>query len=114
MEPQRQKAYRYLLYQAMLDIRPVAWMPLGFLNPLNWKRITTQVRRAGFIADWLHNLALFSAIDFERFDETRFWDDFRRLQDRYPKFELSQYQEIFDREVAGTGQFGRKQEQGLQ
>ncbi|MCC9606301.1 hypothetical protein LOC68_18560 [Blastopirellula sp. JC732] len=29
MDERRKRAYRYLLYQAMLDIRPVAWLPLG-------------------------------------------------------------------------------------
>ena len=102
MEPQRQKAYRYLLYQGMLEIRPIAWMPLGFLNPWNWKQITRQVRQAGFTADWLHNLALFSAIDFELFDETRFWNEFRRLRDRHPKSQLMRYEEVFERELADT------------
>lgn len=73
MEHRRKQAYRYLLYRAMLDIRPICWMPLGSFNPFRWKETAGRVRRAGVIADWLHNLALFSALDFERFDEDWFW-----------------------------------------
>lgn len=35
MDNQRKKAYRYLLYHAMLEIRQIAWMRFGFINLLN-------------------------------------------------------------------------------
>jgi hypothetical protein len=106
MDEQRKKAYRYLLYHSMLDIRPIAWMRSGFfrsLHPFNWKTSSQQIRRAGIVADWLHNLALFSVLDFERFDEGRFWQDYRHFDGRHPEFQLSAYKDLFEREVSGSG-----------
>ena len=72
MNDRRKKAYRYLLYHAMLDIRSIGWIEftgLRILNPFFWQTTFQRMRRAGFIADWLHNLALFAALDFRDFDE---------------------------------------------
>lgn len=104
MEERRKKAYRYLLGHAMLDIRRIAWKPFGFLchlNPISWRTTVAGVRRAGVIADWLHNLALFSALDFEGFDEEWFWRDFRSYEEMHPDFQLSWYKDVFDRELSG-------------
>ena len=111
MDAQLQKAYRYLLYRAMLDIRPIAWMPFGFfrfLNPFKWRAAIQQIRRAGIIADWLHNLALFSVLDFERFDEEWFWRDFRHYNERHPDFQLAYYKDVFERELSGLGHITRQ------
>ena len=51
MDTHRKNAYRFLLYWAMLDIRPLAWH--GYvrgwrkLNPLNWRRQIRAMRIAG-------------------------------------------------------------------
>jgi len=103
MEQRRKQAYRYLLYHAMLDIRLVAWMPLRLFNPFGWRKTAARIRRAGVIADWLHNLAFFAAVDFEHFDEGRFWDSFRHYQDQNPEFQLANYKDVFDKELAGKG-----------
>ena len=100
MEQQRKHAYRYLLYQATLDIRPLAWLRWDwyrFWNPLHRRREWRRIRCAGAIADWLHNLALFSALDFGRFDEEWFWRDFEKLRASYPEFGLERYRDLFDR-----------------
>ncbi|MCC9606300.1 hypothetical protein LOC68_18565 [Blastopirellula sp. JC732] len=52
------------------------------------------------IADWLHNLALYSARDFERFEEESFWDCLRFYEQRYPDFELIRYIDLFERELS--------------
>jgi hypothetical protein len=106
MDERRKQAYRYLLYYAMLDIRPLAWMPFGFfrfLNPFSWRTTSWRVRRAGVIADWLHNLALFSALDFQRFDEKWFWRDLGNCADMHPDLELTAYKGVFERELSGEG-----------
>ena len=103
MDERRKQAYRYLLYRAMVDIRPIGGMPLGFLNPFRWKRTTAQVHRAGVIANWLHNLAFYSAVDFKGFNEEWFWDTLQRFQNRYPDFYLDDYQKVFERELTGKG-----------
>ena len=79
MDEQRQHAYRYLLYWAMLEIRPLGWLCWGWFrgwNPFYWRREGRRIRCAGAIADWLHNLALFSSLNFEGFSEEWFWRDF--------------------------------------
>lgn len=97
MDEQRKRAYRYLLYRAMLDIRSIAWLRMS--NPLHWRRELRRVRRKGALADWLHNLALFSSLNFERFDEEWFWQDGRSLMERYPGFDLERYLQDFDRQL---------------
>ena len=100
MDEQRKIAYRHLLYWAMLDIRGVQW--LGWRSwrawsPLYWRREARRVQWAGAIADWLHNLALYSAHDFRGFNEEWFWRDFETARSRYPEFGLEHYRERFDR-----------------
>jgi hypothetical protein len=41
-------------------------------------------------------LALFAALDFERFDEERFWRDMQYVEKRHPEFKTSRYREVFD------------------
>jgi hypothetical protein len=106
MDKQRKNAYRYLLYHAMLDIRQLAWIPFRYfrlLNPFHWRATLQRIRRAGVIADWLHNLALFSVLDLERFDEERFWGDFRYYDKEHPEFQLASFKDIFERELSGLG-----------
>jgi hypothetical protein len=101
---QRKHAYRYLLYWATLEIRPLQWLGRGGLrswNPFFWRREGRRVQCAGAIADWLHNLALFSSINFARFDEDRFWKDFDWVRSRYPEFGLERYHKLF-KERAST------------
>jgi hypothetical protein len=109
MDEQRKKAYRYMLYHAMIDIRPSAWMSSGvfrILNPLYWRHVCQRVRRAGVVADWLHNLALFSALDFEGFDEEWFWGEFQKYETKYPAAHLATYKEMFEEELSGQGHIG--------
>ncbi len=51
MDDHRKNAYRYLLYRAMLDIRPIAWLRWfqgwRVLNPFHWRQCFRQVRFAG-------------------------------------------------------------------
>src|SRR5688572_11078965 len=103
MEERRKQAYRYLLYQARLEIRPLAWLSIRFYNPFRWKWTASQICRTGEIADWLDNLAFFSAIEFRRFDEERFWSDFQHYNDRHPEFTLRHYRDVFEREFRGEG-----------
>jgi hypothetical protein len=107
VDEQRKKAYRYLLYHAMLDIRPSAWISTGvfrLLNPFYLRHLLKRVRRGGVIANWLHNLALFSVLDFESFDEQWFWGEFQSYDKRYPSFNLVAYKTLFDEELSGQCQ----------
>jgi hypothetical protein len=79
------KAYRRLLYDAMLDIRNLC-QPRGRVsyNPLVWRRQYHQGRVAGALADWLHNLAQYAATDFRSFDTDWFWQEYAGVCRDYP------------------------------
>ncbi|MCB2407157.1 hypothetical protein [Hymenobacter lucidus] len=85
MNETRKKLFRELLYWGMVDIRLATAPHQGFwLNPLTLQRRRLQLQLAHEIAEWLHNLAQFSASEFENFDESRFWEDYQTFQRRYP------------------------------
>jgi len=100
LDEQRKHAYRYLLYRAMPDIRPLAWRSFGWFHLWTWRRQALRMRYAGAIADWLHNLALFSALDFRGFEEERFWQDFQGLLHKFPGFRLENYRSTFEERMA--------------
>lgn len=102
MDEHRKNAYRYLLHWAMLDIRMNAWSRLRWLvwHPLHWRAELRRVRYSGDLADALHNLALFASLDFERFDEERFWGDFAGVEKRYPEFHPSRFRSVFEERLS--------------
>jgi hypothetical protein len=119
MDDRRKNAYRYLLYWAMLDIRPIAWLRWfhgwRVLNPFDWRWKFRMVRYAGSLADSLHNLALFSSIDFEGFDEDWFWKDLECVNTRYPDFAPGRYRGIFEerlKELQGEALHGDRPPSG--
>lgn len=103
MDSLRKSTYRYLLYRALLDIRRLAWLPAEALQSMNsrdWESDALRIRSAGAIADWLHNLAMFSATDFKGFDESRFWRELQEMDQRHPEYELLRYQGAFEAHLA--------------
>ena len=103
VDEQRKHAYRNMLYWAMLDIRTIQWLRWGRFqgwNPFTWRRDERRVRCAGAIADWLHNLAWFSSVNFQGFDADWFWRDFESVRSQFPKFGLERFRERFLRETA--------------
>lgn len=105
MDQARKTAYRLLLYHGLTGIRPVEWIafrPTKLLWPPNLLAALRQAATAGAIADWLHNLARFSAKDFVGFDEQRFWDWHTRLIARYGK-PVAGYRELFEYELTREG-----------
>jgi hypothetical protein len=102
MEHAHKVAYRYLLYQAMLDIRTLERPALSAEVAIAEATLSSIIRdanEAGAIAYWLHNLALASAHDFDSFDERGFWSQHKRLLERYPGI-AGHYKPLFDRMVA--------------
>ena len=77
---------------------------MSFSNPLRWRGQLRQIRAAGEIANWLHNLASYSAWEFENFSEEWFWREFDQLLERRPemRFTLSLYKHDFDGHLAGS------------
>jgi hypothetical protein len=84
---EREKAaYRYLLYQAMLDIRMLCqsrgeatWDPREIWQQYRHSRI------AGSLADWLHNLGHYSMVDFHGFNTDIFWQEYEGRRQRLPQ-----------------------------
>ncbi len=115
MDEQRKMAYRYLLYWAMLDLRPLQWLGgRGWRawSPIHSRAPARRVRRAGAIADWLHNLARYSAHDFRGFNEEWFWRDYESARSRYPDFGLERYRDQFERFASPAPERGPDPEPG--
>lgn len=114
MDEHRKSAYRFLLYWAMLEMRPLRWLPHRgqWLSPLFWSKHLRYVQGLGALADWLHNMADFSRRDFAGFDEKRFWEEFERLQGQHLVF--AQYRSLFQNALieSQTGRWPRAEEQG--
>ena len=77
-------AYRYLLYQAMLDIRRLCQPRLSW-NPKVWQRQYHNCRIAGSIANWLHNRVQCSFDDSCGFNAYWFWQDYDTLCTRFQR-----------------------------
>src|SRR5262245_28593844 len=100
MDRHRKFAYRYLLYQAMLRIRPIAWQPTRKPRIIPWSSVqdADRVRGLGHLADWLHNMAHFSCRGFKGFDEQQFWQEFEHLRTAHP--DVSEFRGVFESALA--------------
>lgn len=74
MDTLRKEAYRHLVYVAMLDMRSSPPSPRWW-SLRRWRQIFQETCRVKQLADAFHNIARYSAHDFEHFDENRFWKD---------------------------------------
>jgi hypothetical protein len=117
VDEQRTLAYRRLLYCAMLQIRGLegfGWRRRDRRNPFYWRRQVRWVQYAGAIANWLHNLAHYSSVNFQGFNEEWFWRDFESLQTRYPEFKSEYFRTEFDRYAAPQLEASSSAEQDAQ
>lgn len=102
MDDLTKSAYRHLLYVAMVDFRNSSDHRNRFqISPLTWLEKYKTQRLIGGSADWLHNLAYFSSLDFKGFSEQQFWDEHKSMCTQYPKHRLTRYKEIFDNYLKG-------------
>jgi hypothetical protein len=97
MNDQTKAAYRHLVYVAMIATRNFC-QPRSDAsrNPFVWRRQYHQSRIAGRLADWLHNLAHYSSLDFAGFDEQHFWYEHSLICKHHPGEGFERYREIFD------------------
>jgi hypothetical protein len=95
MEHKRQQAYRYLLYQFLLDIRTAPAAPEKWPQPEQ----QAYVAYAGSLAYLLHNLALAAATSFEGFDEARFWQALAAFNERNPAIAATHLQPLFEAQL---------------
>jgi hypothetical protein len=99
MTPNRQEAYRHLLYAALVRMRMgsrAMWW-----NPLTWWRHASELTCLKDTADCFHNLAQFAIWHFENFDEARFWEDVARLGQVHGTKLVARYRGIFDDYLEG-------------
>jgi hypothetical protein len=94
MEPHRKRAYRYLLYQFLLDIRTTP-TPDSAAH-LTDHQCRSHVNYAGAVAYLLHNFALFAANDFVDFDEAAFWRSIEHFSQAMPRLSLMHFKKVFD------------------
>ena len=90
-----------MLYEAMLMLRAdPAWPVWGWrrLSWFAWRRARYQAVLRATIADWLHNLADYSARDFKGFSESAFWHEGQQLRRRFP--ELDRLKRHYDCKLA--------------
>ncbi len=103
MEKARAKAYRYIIYSGLLDIRGLtwyAWDKKEKWNPFFLFCAVYKIRAKGAIAEWLHNLGQFSANDFVRFDEDWFWKEYDQMKIKYRKYWHADYHKIFESQLS--------------
>jgi hypothetical protein len=107
MDDARKRAYRVLLYHAMLDLRAhvPTWPggPLRWWNPLFVRRAVTRLWYTQRVAEWLHNLAFFAAEDFRGFKEDWFWREYDGLRSKVPGERVDFYRSVFDNAASDTG-----------
>lgn len=99
MDEKRKRAYAYLVYRALIDIRVHSWpgfRRVAWWNPFVWKKARASIRHIHLLTDYFHNLAAFLARDMEGFDEEQFWEDIRR-------YKLDSYRQLFEGKLAEIG-----------
>jgi hypothetical protein len=95
-------AYRHLLYVALVGTRNSCHTGAKISrSPIVWYRQYQRSRVAGAVADWLHNLSQFSSLDFEHFEEQRFWEEHSALCRAFPGERLERYRIVFDDYLTG-------------
>jgi hypothetical protein len=104
VEANREHAYRLLLSAGLLHVKwDLACLQGGF-SWLPWRfwRQARNARRAADRAAMFHNLAIFSAQDFQGFSEDRFWQEVERFSSRYPESNWSNnYRRIIEASLRG-------------
>lgn len=100
MDERRKAAYRYLLHNFCLELRlvsPYGATAFDALRDLLWRNIKRQRAHHAFhLADAFHNLAYFSAKDFDGFDEEQFWNLDIRILNRFRKNGYDDFRAVFD------------------
>ncbi|MBP1967898.1 hypothetical protein [Paenibacillus aceris] len=85
MEISREKAYVYLLYCVLLDIRSASYTHrIKWWKPSSWIQAKIDLQEINNISDVFHNLPDLLVNRPNEFDEKWFWDYLKqRLPDRY-------------------------------
>ncbi|MBC8135623.1 MAG: hypothetical protein H8F28_07045 [Fibrella sp.] len=104
MDERRKSAYRHLLYHAVISIRSCcAWA--SDTEFAKWEaffrfRGGRTAHRVHCMADAFHNVARYSALDFEGFDESKFWNQMAHGLGS-AEVDVEWYRNLFDEIVSG-------------
>lgn len=87
MDSKRKALYRELLWWAMVDMRSHSGSAVG-----TWRSLLSRYRRSYrrvnqftyAMSQWLHNTALYAAMDFDGFNEKLFWRDYQQFRQSFP------------------------------
>ncbi|OME78664.1 hypothetical protein BK120_23280 [Paenibacillus sp. FSL A5-0031] len=92
----KERAYVYLLYCVLLDIRSASYTHrIKWWNPASWVQAKNNVIEINNIADVFHNLPDLIVNRPDEFDEKWFWD---YLRNRLPeKYEF--YNKVFNEKI---------------
>ncbi len=85
MDAMRTRAYTYLFYCVLIDIRSASYTHrIKWWNPKSWVQAKKYLAEINNIADVFHNLPDFLTHRQKDFDETWFWSYLgKRLPDKY-------------------------------
>jgi hypothetical protein len=102
IDANRKNAYRYLLYQFLIEIKTVP-IPPSFqkFDTATFEWLVKRNYYTGAVAYQLHNFALAAANDFIGFDEEYFWAGLEHFSMQNPEIPLAmRYREVFERRLA--------------
>lgn len=102
MDANRKNAYRYLLYQFLIEVRtvPIPPSPQKF-DTATFEWLTKRNYYTGAVAYRLHNFALAAADDFIDFDEEHFWAGLEHFSRQNPEIPIAaRYRTVFERRLA--------------
>ncbi|WP_169515035.1 hypothetical protein [Hymenobacter norwichensis] len=102
MDANRKNAYRYLLYQFLIEVRtvPVPPSPQPF-DTATFEWLAKRNYYTGAVAYQLHNFGLAVANDFTDFDEEHFWAGLEHFSNQNPEIPLAtRYRTVFERRLA--------------
>jgi hypothetical protein len=100
MDELRKSAYRAVLAAGLVHIKWDLACWNGGARLLYLSGHIDAARRAAYRSRMLHNLAIFSAYDFEGFREELFWRDVDQFQKQWPSATCP-YHNIFERTLRG-------------
>ena len=98
----RKNAYRYLLYQFLIEIRTVPIPPNTQESSATYNEsLAKHHYYAGAVAYQLHNFALASANNFKDFSEAHFWAGLEHFSESNPEIPIhARYRKVFERRLA--------------
>jgi hypothetical protein len=98
MDEIRKNAYRYLIYHGLQTIRKPFYggAPASKLTEEQCRQFVNYAGPVGYL---LHNLALLSAEDFDKFNEEYFWQGFERFSQLYPEIDVSHFRRVFESQL---------------